>query len=111
MNQERRVLVASEAGIAIRSFKDIPDAVGACIGAAGLILTEADVAPEFFDLKTGLAGEVMQKFVNYRQRVAIVVPDLSPYGERVRELAREHASHSIIRFVRSREEADTWLRG
>jgi hypothetical protein len=110
MNQERRAIVASEAGISVRSFRDIPDAVGACIGAAGLILTEEDLAPAFFDLKTGLAGELLQKLVNYRVRAAIVVADLEPYGERVRELAREHASHPVIRFVRSREEADAWLR-
>jgi predicted metal-dependent hydrolase len=38
------------------------------------VLREEDVAPEFFDLRTGLAGGAMQKFVNYRVRVAIVVP-------------------------------------
>jgi hypothetical protein len=101
MNEERRILVASDSGISIRSFSDISDALGACIGAAGLILTENDLAPEFFDLRSGLAGELFQKFINYRVRVAIVLPDPEAYGERFSELAYEHISHKMIRFVRS----------
>lgn len=110
MSEERRVIIASEAGIAIRSVKDLPDMIGACFGAGGLILGEEDLAPEFFDLKSGLAGELLQKCVNYGLRTAIVVPEPEAHGERFRELAYEHRSHNMIRFVRSREEADAWLR-
>jgi Domain of unknown function (DUF4180) len=109
MSRERRILVASESGISIRSFKDIPDAIGACLEADGLILTEDDLAPEFFDLRTGMAGELLQKFVNYGLRVAIVLPNPEAHGERFTELAYEHRSHSVVRFVRSRDEADDWL--
>jgi hypothetical protein len=109
MNEQRRVIVASEAAISVRSLRDISDAIGACLGAAGLILAEEDLGAEFFDLKTGLAGELLQKFVNYRVRTAIVVPDPERHGERFVELAREHATHPVVRFVRSREEADAWL--
>jgi hypothetical protein len=72
MNEERRIIIASERGISIRSFDDISDAIGACFGAAGLILTESDLGPEFFDLRTGLAGELFQKLTNYRIRATIV---------------------------------------
>lgn len=65
MNEEQRILTASDSGIAIRSFGDISDALGVCLGSAGLILTETDLAREFFDLRTGLAGELFQKFTNY----------------------------------------------
>jgi len=109
MNEERRILIASGSGISIRSFSDISDAIGACIGAGGLILTEADLAREFFDLRSGLAGELFQKFTNYRLRVAIVVADPKAYGERFSELVREHTSHSMIRFVHSEDEARAWL--
>ena len=109
MNEERRIVVASDSGISIRSFSDISGALGACIGTKGLILTENDLAPEFFDLRTGLAGELFQKFTNYRLRVAIVLPDPEAYGERFGELAYEHASHSMIRFVRSQDDAKAWL--
>jgi hypothetical protein len=109
MNEERRILIAADSGIAIRSVRDISDAIGACFDARGLLLTEADLAPEFFDLPSGFAGELLQKFTNYQIRVAIVLPDPAIYGERFSELAHEHSSHPLIRFVPSQEEAKTWL--
>src|SRR5262245_57555815 len=109
MNEDHRILVASDSGISIRSFNDISDSIGACIGSEGLILTEGDLAQEFFDLRSGLAGELFQKFTNYKIRLAIVLPDPEAYGERISELAYEHKSHNIIRFVRSMDEAEAWL--
>ena len=109
MNEERKILIAADEGISIRSFSDISDAISACLGGASLILTEADLAREFFDLRTGLAGEALQKFINYRVRVAIVLPDPTAYGERFGELAYEHSTHNQIRFVRSAEAAQAWL--
>lgn len=102
-------VVAAEAGIAIRSKGDVTDAIGACFGRAGLILTEAELAPEFFDLHSGLAGEFLQKFTNYRMRVAIVLPDPEAHGPRWKELAYEHRSHALIRFVPTRGDADDWF--
>jgi hypothetical protein len=109
MNEERRILIASDSGISIRSSRDIHDAIAACLDIDGLILTEGDLAQEFFDLRSGLAGELFQKIMNYRLRVAIVLPDPGAYGERFSELAYEHKSHSMIRFVSSKDEAETWL--
>lgn len=37
-----------------------------------IIIHQKNIAPEFFDLKTGIAGEILQKFSNYRVRLAIV---------------------------------------
>jgi len=42
------------------------------IGARNIILHKKNIAQEFFDLKTGLAGAVLQKFVTYNIQVAIV---------------------------------------
>src|SRR6185295_3273250 len=109
MSEPSRIVIASDVGISVRSFGDIADAIGACLGAAGLILTEGDLGPEFFDLRSGLAGELFQKFVNYRVPVAIVLPDPTAYGERFGELAYEHRTHNMIRFCSSTEEARSWL--
>jgi len=109
MNEERRITVASDAGISIRSFADISNALGMCLGSQGLILTESDLAREFFDLHSGLAGELFQKFINYQLRIAIVLPNPKAHGERFAELAYEHVSHDMIRFVRSQNEAHDWL--
>lgn len=110
MTEENRVIVASESGLAIQSVNEINDTIGACFGAEGIIFVEADLAPAFFDLSSGLAGELLQKFVNYRLRAAIVVPNPEAYGKRFSELAYEHRTHDAVRFVRSRDEADAWFR-
>jgi len=105
-----KAVVAAESGIAIRTARDVADALGACFGGAGLILTEADLAPAFFDLHTGLAGELLQKFANYRVRLAIVLPNPEAHGPRWKELAYEHRSHALIRFVPTRGDADEWFK-
>jgi hypothetical protein len=37
-----------------------------------IILHEKHLTPDFFDLNTGIAGELLQKFSNYRMGLAIV---------------------------------------
>jgi hypothetical protein len=93
----------------ISSFNDIPDALVASMEQDGLIVTETDLCPEFFDLRTGMAGEVLQKFVNYGARLAIILSDPKAYGERFSELVYEHRTHAVIRFFGSESEARQWL--
>jgi hypothetical protein len=103
------IVVAAEAGLAIRAFGDIADVVGASLGAGALLLTEDDLDPAFFDLRSGWAGELFQKATHYGVRLALVLPDPGRYGPRWRELAFEHAAHRVVRFVSSRAAAEAWL--
>jgi hypothetical protein len=48
-------------------------------GARNIIINEKDLDSNFFDLKTGLAGEILQKYSNYHVRLAIV-GDFSKYS-------------------------------
>jgi len=41
-------------------------------GADCLILHEKHLPAAFFDLKTGLAGETLQKYTNYRMKLVII---------------------------------------
>ena len=104
-----RVLVASEAGLTIRRMADVMDVIGAAYDADALILTADDVDAGFFDLRTGLAGELFQKATQYAVRLALVLPDPAVHGPRWTELAFEHRRHQAVRIVRSRVEADAWL--
>ena len=93
----------------IASFDDVNPAVEAAFSQGGLLLVRSDLGADFFDLRTGLAGELFQKFVNYRLPLAIVLPGNSAYGDRFGELVHEHQSHPLVRFFRSSEEASAWL--
>ena len=44
-----------------------------------IILYERNISADFFDLKTGLAGEILQKFSNYRVQL-VIVGNFSKYG-------------------------------
>ncbi len=92
-------------GILLKSAAEGRDLLfaAAAKGAGWVAIHEANIAPEFFDLRSGLAGEVLQKFVNYRARLAIV-GDISRYTDRSEALAalvRESNRGRDVRFVPS----------
>jgi Domain of unknown function (DUF4180) len=109
MDEQYKIILAADAGIFIDSFPTISDAVGKCYSSAGLILTEQDVSPEFFNLRSGLAGELFQKFTNYRLHLALVLQNTDAYGERFSELVLEHRTHPMIRFFNSVDEARAFV--
>jgi hypothetical protein len=66
-----------------------------------IIIREKNITPDFFDLKTGLAGEILQKFSNYRVRLAIVC-DFSNYqGKSIKDFIFESNRVGQINFVES----------
>jgi hypothetical protein len=70
-----------------------------------LILHEKNITPDFFDLKTGIAGEILQKFSNYRIRLAII-GDFLPYQSKsIRDFIFESNQHGNINFLDSTEQA------
>jgi hypothetical protein len=93
----------------VLALGDIPNALSASVENGGLILDEKQLGPDFFDLRTGFAGELLQKFSNYRARLAIVVADSSAYGSRFSELVYEHRGHPAVRFFGSAQLARQWL--
>lgn len=95
--------------MALQNANDIMDLLGSSFGESGLVLDETQLGPDFFDLRTGIAGELFQKFTNYKKKLALVVPDRSRFGERLQELAGEHDRHPLIRFVPDREAGARWL--
>jgi hypothetical protein len=95
--------------VKILALGDIPKALSASVESGGLILDEHDLGRDFFDLKTGFAGELLQKFANYRARLAIIVADASAYGSRFSELVYEHRTHNSVRFFASTQLARQWL--
>ncbi|MFY9171960.1 MAG: DUF4180 domain-containing protein [Petrimonas mucosa] len=70
-----------------------------------IILHEKNITPDFFDLKSGIAGEILQKFSNYRVRLAIV-GDFTKYGSRsLKDFIVESNKRRDINFVSTSAEA------
>lgn len=70
-----------------------------------LIVNKSCVADDFFILSTGIAGEILQKFINYRKKIAIV-GDYSKYTSKpLKDFIYESNNGNSIFFVSSIEEA------
>ncbi|WP_426278377.1 DUF4180 domain-containing protein [Chryseobacterium sp. S-02] len=70
-----------------------------------VVLYEKNIIPEFFDLKTKMAGEILQKFSNYRMKLAII-GDFSRYESKsFKDFIFESNKTRYINFVESLEEA------
>ncbi len=85
--------------------------VTSCIesGASSLLIDSHALPAEFFDLSTGIAGELLHKLGTYRMRLAGVVPDASVHSPRFQEFHRETNTGKQFRFFATRQESDDWL--
>jgi len=93
--------------ILIREVQDALDLMADCgyQGARRIILYEGSLLPDFFDLKSGLAGEILQKFSNYQVKLAII-GDYSQYSSKsLKDLIFESNRQQQISFVGSLDEA------
>lgn len=91
----------------VASERDATEVLGnaSYLGADNVLLTMDQLAPEFRDLSTGLAGAVVQKFVNYGMRLIVVVPDPDAGSESWRAYVRESNRGRHLWFVAGRDEA------
>ncbi|WPP49851.1 DUF4180 domain-containing protein [Catalinimonas niigatensis] len=70
-----------------------------------VILHEKNITPDFFDLQNGMAGEILQKFSNYRVSLA-VVGDFGKYTRQsLKDFMYESNQAGHINFVPSLAEA------
>lgn len=70
-----------------------------------LILPKAALSEEFFNLRSGLAGDILQKYTNYRARIAIV-GDFTGYDSRaLRDFIRESNAGTQTLFLPTTAEA------
>lgn len=75
------------------------------LGANKVIIHKENIAPEFFDLKTGLAGAILQKFVNYSIPLAIVGDFSNITSDALKAFIYESNRGKQIFFLESVEKA------
>lgn len=68
-----------------------------------IIISEKNIVPDFFDLKTGIAGEILQKFSNYRMQL-FIIGDFDKYpGKSIRDFIYESNKGKLVNFLASVE--------
>ncbi|WP_309122046.1 DUF4180 domain-containing protein [Paenibacillus sp.] len=95
----------------LRTEQDASDLIGACFerGVSRLLLHADALSEDFFRLRTGLAGAVMQKLVNYRIRTAVVVPEDRLVLGKAKEMLAELKFGNAFRSFSNEQEAVQWL--
>ncbi|GEN71727.1 DUF4180 domain-containing protein [Chryseobacterium lathyri] len=104
---EIKIAEIVSADIIIRSAQDGLDLLGNIYyqGFDKLIIYEENLTPEFFDLKTKIAGDILQKFSNYRMSLAIV-GDFEKYQSKsIRDFIFESNKTKHINFSETLENA------
>lgn len=104
---EKTIAIIKEDTV-IKTGTDLLDLMAEAVysgNATGILIGQNSLPEEFFDLKTGLAGDMLQKCSNYRMKLA-VIGDFSGYESRaLRDFIRECNRGTLIFFKGTEAEA------
>lgn len=98
-----------EVNEAITCESDVLDIISVCISndIKLLMLREGALTEDFMNLRTGLAGVVLQKFMNYHIKVSAVIE--SEIEGRFKELIYELNKTNNFRVFDSNIDAENWI--
>jgi PadR family transcriptional regulator, regulatory protein AphA len=94
----------------LRTEREAVELIGLCgeQDTHRLLLHATNLSEQFFDLKSGLAGAILQKFVNYHMKVALIIPPDLLQGK-FRDYVLEANRGRHFRSFLTRAEAERWL--
>jgi len=99
--------------VTLRSAQDARDLIGTALGRqSSIVIVSSDQCGDgFFDLSTGVAGDTVQKFVNYGIRLIVVgdINDRAAKSTSLRDFVRECNRGRQIWFVHDATELEQRL--
>lgn len=97
------VFVCVDDGACLAEDRALSDLIGELFGSGAKLVAVplARLGPDFLRLSTGLAGQVLQKLVNYRFRIAVIgdVSAAAAKSEPLRDFIRESNRGRTVWFV------------
>ena len=108
---DRKYIVCSPEEASICTVQDGLDLISACMehGVSLLMLPAESLSEEFFRLRTGLAGEIVQKLITYRIKTAAVLSPQHAVRGKFAEFLAETNKGSDFRTFHNVQEAEDWL--
>lgn len=87
----------------ISTVQDAVDLLGNCYytGIKNIILKKEHFSPDFYDLKSGLAGDILQKFSNYNISLTIIGDFKNIESKGLKDFIYESNKTGNINFVES----------
>jgi hypothetical protein len=107
INDNQAIAELSDTSFVIRNAEDAIELINMPESKEcnNFIIYEKNLARDFFNLGSGVAGDILQKFSNYRLRLA-VIGDFSKYkSKNLNDFFRESNKTGNILFLNSIEEA------
>ncbi|MFD0717208.1 DUF4180 domain-containing protein [Paenibacillus sp. GCM10027626] len=97
----------------LRTEEDARELIAACMEhqTSYLLLHAGVLSDEFLNLRTGLAGLVLQKLINYRVKTAVVMDQQLALSKRFQELLSESNKGNDFRVFADKADAEKWLLG
>lgn len=106
----KNYIILSSPGRIIQSEQDGLDMIRICFeNDANLVLIhEGLLSDDFLTLRTGLAGTILQKLINYNIKAAAIINE-DKFNARFKELVREYNKGTAFRVFHNAKEAKNWL--
>ncbi len=101
--------LAFEAGEKLNTFSEFFDALMSAPSHT-ISVDKANITERFFDLKTGVAGEILQKASNYRKRLIILGDFENVESKSLRDFIYESNRTGKVLFVENLEVAARLLK-
>lgn len=74
-----------------------------------LMLHNDTLSEDFFQLKTGIAGKILQKFITYHIKTAAIIPKNLVNKGKFKEMVLESNKGNQFRVFETKEDAESWL--
>jgi len=108
-NGDSKVAIADSADVIIHDVQDALDLMASISynnnGCYKILINKSNITEDFFELKTGLAGDVLQKYANYKVKLAIV-GDFDEYNSKsLKDFIYECNNGKQVFFLRDKQDA------
>ena len=100
---DERILEIEDNGIILKDAQDLLDIIGS-YSVRTIILKKENIIPDFFDLKTKVAGEILQKASNYGLKIGIIGDFKSIKSKSLSDFIYESNKTKQVIFKETKEE-------
>lgn len=108
---EKKYIKVESSDIKINSEETALDLIALCLehDVKKIILNDKVLSDDFFSLKTGLAGAIVQKLVNYNIKTGIIISDKQKINGRFKEFTLETNKGNTFKIFENSSDAEKWI--
>jgi hypothetical protein len=107
----KRYIEVDASEVRISNEKDVLDLISVCWENSTylMIIHQEALSQDFFNLRTGLAGTMLQKFMNYNIKSALVITNEDVIRGRFGEMVIESNKGNYFRVFKNTGDAEKWI--